>query len=111
MIKWKGKNLVPKPMTPQQLLAEHLQKSSEVRVECEKKNVSALHKSVSESHKPYERDKNKIEDKSFVMLATKCEMRDVRCNPGPVLIVLVYKDLLRSANDITSLPSVVSRLL
>jgi hypothetical protein len=47
-IKCKGKNLVLKPMTPQQLLVEHLQKSSEVRVESEKKNVSALHKSVSE---------------------------------------------------------------
>src|SRR6185312_15908850 len=58
-IKWKGKNLVLKPMTPQQLLAEHLQKSSEVQIESEKerekKNMSALHKSVSESHKPNER--------------------------------------------------------
>jgi hypothetical protein len=45
------------------------------------------------------------------MLATKSEMRDVRCNPSQVLIVLVYKDMLLSANDITSLPSVVQRLL
>jgi hypothetical protein len=36
MIKWKGKNIVLKPMTPQQLLVEHLQKSSEVRVQSEK---------------------------------------------------------------------------
>jgi hypothetical protein len=43
----------------------------------EKKNVSALHKSVSESHKPNERDKNKREDKNLIMLATKSEMRDV----------------------------------
>jgi hypothetical protein len=98
-------------MTPQQLLAEHLQKSFEVRVESEKKNVSALHKSVSGIHKPSERDKNKREDKNLVMLATKTEMRDVRCNPGKSLIVLVYKDMLLSSNDITSLPSVVSRLL
>jgi hypothetical protein len=66
---------------------------------------------MSESHKPKERNKNKREDKNLVMLATKSEMRDVRCNPGQVLIVLVYKDMLLSANDITSLPSVVSRLL
>jgi hypothetical protein len=59
MTKWKGKNLVLEPMTPRQLLAEQLQKSSKVRVERGKKNVSALHKSVSESHKPNERDKNK----------------------------------------------------
>jgi hypothetical protein len=42
-------------MTPQQILAENLQKSSEVKVqseeEKEKKKMSALHKSVSESHK------------------------------------------------------------
>jgi hypothetical protein len=43
-IKWKRKNLVLKSMTPQQLLAQHLQKSSEVSIESEKKNVSALHK-------------------------------------------------------------------
>jgi hypothetical protein len=66
---------------------------------------------VSQSHKPNERDKNKREDKILIMLATKSEMRDVRCNPGQVLIVLVYKDMLLSANDITSLPSVISRLL
>lgn len=83
-------------MTPQQLLAEHLQKSSKVRVESEKKSMSALHKSVSESHRPNERDKNKREENYLVMLATKSEMRDARCNPGQVLILLVYKDMLLS---------------
>jgi hypothetical protein len=47
----------------------------------------------------------------MIMLATKSEMRDVRCNPGQVLIVLVYKDMLPPSNDITSLPSVISHLL
>jgi hypothetical protein len=51
-------------MTPQQIMAEHLQKSSEVKVESErereKKNfLSATHNSVSESHKPNVRDKRK----------------------------------------------------
>ena len=54
-------------MTPQQVLAEHLQKSSEVKVESEKerekKKLSALHKSVSESHMPNVRDKKKGEGK------------------------------------------------
>ena len=113
-IKWKGKNLVLKPMTPQQLLAEHLQKSSEVQIESEKerekKNMNALHKSMSESHKPNERDKKKREENNLIMLATKSEMRDVRNNPSQVLVVLVYKDTLISANNITSLPSVISHL-
>ena len=38
-------------------------------------------------------------------------MREVRNNPKQVLFVLVYKDILISANDMTSLPSVLSHLL
>jgi hypothetical protein len=60
-IKWKGKEMVLKPMTPQQIHAENLQKSSEVKVqseeEKEKKKMSALHKLVSESHKQNIREK------------------------------------------------------
>ena len=45
-INLKGKKLILKPMTPQQILAEHLQKNSEVRNESgkegEKKNLSAF---------------------------------------------------------------------
>ena len=48
---------------------------------------------------------------NLVMLATKSEMREVRNNPEQVLFVLVYKDILISPNDMTSLPSVVSHLL
>ena len=47
-IKWKGKEFVLKAMTPQQIMAEHLQKVSEVRVENErekdKNNLSATQK-------------------------------------------------------------------
>jgi hypothetical protein len=66
---------------------------------------------VSESHKPNLRDKKKGEGEHLVMLATKSETRDVRNSPDQVLFVLVCKDILISANDITSLPSVVSNLL
>jgi hypothetical protein len=45
------------------------------------------------------------------MLATKSEMREVRNNPDQVLFVLVCKDILVSANDNTSFPSMVSHLL
>ncbi|WVZ98177.1 hypothetical protein U9M48_043646 [Paspalum notatum var. saurae] len=114
----KGRKFVLKPMTPQQILAEHLQKSSGVRDESgkeEKKKSSAFHKSESESHQPNMREKlrdqKKEEGKNLVMLATKSEMREVRNNPDQVLFVLVCKDILFSANDNTSFPSVVSQLL
>jgi hypothetical protein len=114
-IKWKGKSLLLKPMTPQQILAEHLQNSSKVKVESEKEReknkLSTLHKPVSESDKPNEGDLKKREGNNLVMLATKSEMRDVRRNPYQEFIVLLYKDTLLSANDITSLPSVISHLL
>jgi hypothetical protein len=35
-IKWKGKQMVLKPMTPEQIHGEHLQKSSEVKVQSER---------------------------------------------------------------------------
>jgi hypothetical protein len=66
-IKWKGKELILKPMKPQQILAEHLQKSSDVRSESGKggkKNLSAFHKSESESHKPNMRDNKKERERT-----------------------------------------------
>ena len=45
------------------------------------------------------------------MKATKYEMRDVRKSLDQVLIILVCKDTLLSANDLTSIPSVVARVL
>ncbi|CAM8937210.1 unnamed protein product [Rhodiola kirilowii] len=46
-IKWKGKDLVLRPMTPQQIMAEHMQKVSSQRSENEreKKKLSDLHSS------------------------------------------------------------------
>jgi hypothetical protein len=113
-IKWKGKEMILKPMTPQQIIAEHLQKSSEVKVESEKekekKNLSAISKSMSESEMPNLSNKNKRAGENLVMVATKSEMRDVRNNPTQVLIVLVYKDTLLLANNLTSIPSVIARV-
>jgi hypothetical protein len=58
--------MILKPMTPQQIHAENLQKSSEVKVqseeEKEKKKMSALHKSVSESHKQNMREERKARE-------------------------------------------------
>jgi hypothetical protein len=57
----------------------------------------------------YEREKG--EGDNLVKIATKSEMRDVRNNPNQIFIVLVYKDTLLSANDLTSIPSVVAHVL
>jgi len=111
----KGKKFVLKPMMPQQIMAEHLQKQTEISPASEgreeQKKLSAIHNSVSECHKPNLRDKKKGEGEHLVMLATKSELREVRNNPDQVLFVLMCKDILISPNDITSLPSVVSHLL
>jgi hypothetical protein len=67
IIKWKGKEMALKPMTLEQIHVEHLQKSSEVKVqsekEKEKKKMSALHKSMSESHKRNMTEKRNVRDK------------------------------------------------
>jgi hypothetical protein len=95
-----------KPITPQQIIAEHLQKSSKVKVESEKErmknNLSAISKTVSEIQMPNLSDKNQRARKNLVMIATKSEMRDVINNPTQVLIVLVYKDTLLPQLDIYS---------
>ena len=111
----KGRKFVLKPMTPQQIMAEHLQKKTEISTASrggeEQKKLSAIHNSVSECYKPNSKDKKKEEGEHLVMLATKSELREVRNNPYQVLFVLVNKDVLISPNDITSLPSVVADLL
>jgi hypothetical protein len=111
----KGRKFVLKPMTPQQIMAEHLQKKTEISVAIrggeEQKKLSAIHNSVRECYKPNSRDKRKEEGEHPVMLATKSELREVRNNPYQILFVLVNKDVLISPNDITSLPSVVADLL
>jgi len=115
MLDLKGRKFVLKPMTPQQIMAEHLQKKTEISTASrggeEQKKLSAIHNSVSECYKPNSRDKRKEEGEHLVMLATKSELREVRNNPYQVLFVLVNKDVLISPNDITSLPSVVADLL
>jgi hypothetical protein len=110
----KGRKFILKPMTPQQIMVEHLQKKTEISAASrgeEQKKLSAIHNSVSECYKPNSRDKRKEEGEHLVMLATKSELREVRNNPYQVLFVLVNKDVLISPNDITSLPSIVADLL
>ena len=84
-------------MTRQQIMAEHLQKKPEISPASkggeEQNKLSAIHNSVSESHKRNLSDK-KREGEHLVMLATKSELREVKKNPNQVLFVLVCKDVL-----------------
>jgi hypothetical protein len=102
-------------MTPQQIMAEHLQKKTKISAASrggeEQKKFSAIHNLVSECYKPNSRDKKKEVGEHLVMLTTKSKLREVRNNQNQVLFVLVSKDDLISPNDITSLPSVVVDLL
>jgi hypothetical protein len=111
----KGRKFVLKPMTPQQIMAEHLQKKTEISTASkggeEQKKLSVIHNSMSECYKPNLRDKKKEEREHLFMLTTKSELSEVRNNPNQVLFVFVSKDVLISPNDITSLPIVVVDLL
>ena len=79
--------------------------------EREKKNTSAVQKSVGEHHKPNMSGKREHERRKVVMIATKSEMREMRENPNMTHFVLLYKDAIHTANDMTSLPSVASNVL
>ena len=97
-------------MTPAQIMAADMQKKlSESKRE--RKNTSAVPKSVSERHKPNMSGKREHERKRVVMIATKSEMREMRENPNMTHFVLLYKDAILTTNDMTSLPSVVSNVL
>jgi len=108
--KWQGKGIKLLPMTPAQIMAANMQKKLS-ESEREKKNTSAVPKSVSERHKPNMSGKREHERKWFVMIATKSEMREMRENPNMTHFVLLYKDAILTTNDMTSLPSVVSNVL
>jgi hypothetical protein len=62
-LKWR--KFVLKPMTPQHIMVEHLQKKTEISAASrggeEQKKLSAIHNSVSECYKPNSRDKKKEE--------------------------------------------------
>ena len=55
--------------------------------------------------------KREHEGRKVVMIATKSEMREMRENPNMTHFVLLYKDAILTANDMTSLPSIVSTAL
>jgi hypothetical protein len=64
-------------MSPTQVIAANMQKRMS-ESERKKKDTSAVHKSVSESHNPNMSGKRKNERKSMVVVATKSEMREMR---------------------------------
>jgi hypothetical protein len=97
-------------MSPTQIIAANMQKKMSGS-ERKKKDTSAVHKSLSESHNPNMSGKRENERKSMVVVATKSEMREMRENPNITHFVLLYKDAILTANDMTSLPSAVSNVL
>ena len=105
-----GKGVKLLPMTPTQIIAANMQKKMS-ESEREKKNTSAVHKSVSERHKPNMSGKREHERKSMVAIATKSEMKKMIENPNITYFVLLYKDAILSTNGMISLPSVVSNVL
>ena len=108
--KSQGKGIKLLPMTPAQIMAADMQKRLS-ESEREKKNTSAVPKSVSEHHKPNMSGKREHERKRVVMIATKSEMREMRENPNMTHFVLLCKDAILTTNDMTSLPSVASNVL
>jgi hypothetical protein len=108
--RWHGKGVKLLPMSPTQIIAANMQKKMSGS-ERKKKDTSAVHKSLSESHNPNMSGKRENERKSMVVVATKSEMREMRENPNITHFVLLYKDAILTANDMTSLPSAVSNVL
>jgi len=105
--------VILQPLTPTQIVNDSAQKI-EVRVESTKdrERKSVIPHSVTESHQPNSSRKRKSEGgKKLVMLATKSDVREMRANPNLMYFVLLYKDALITTNDLTSLPTVVSRVL
>jgi len=94
------------PMTPAQIMTTNMQKKLSERER--KKNISVVQKSVSERHKPNMSGTRENEGIKIVMIATKSEMREMRENPNMTHFVLLYKDAILTAKDMTSLHSVVS---
>jgi hypothetical protein len=108
--RWHGKGVKLLPMSPTQIIAANMQKKMSGS-ERKKKDTSAVHKSLSESHNPNMSGKRENERKSMVVVAKKSEMREMRENPNITHFVLLYKDAILTANDMTSLPSAVSNVL
>jgi hypothetical protein len=95
--KWTNKNLVLRPMTPSQIIAENAQNLPKIQQEkdpCEMsgERLNQLH--VSESHKPNLSEKIK----SAMMIATKCEMSDLsvthtnNLSPNTLSLLLVLQE-------------------
>ena len=109
---WHGKEVILRPMTPQQIVNESRQKI-EVNHENERERLDrrATPLSVSECHKPNLSGKQNGEgENSLVMLATKSDLREFSEDPTLEPFVLMCKGV-QSTNDITPLPISVSRVL
>ena len=94
--KMDNQNMKLFPMTPNQILAQSLQKKVEVKLGDDKISLKGR-----QGH----------EENKLVMITNKFNVKEIRCNPELMHIILVYKDTLITTNDITNLPSSVSQVL
>ena len=93
--KWHGQEVVLRPMTPSQIIAD----SAPRVATCQGGKVKN------------ESGQKKGEGKELVMLATKVDLREVRRDSTIYHLILVCKDLILSTNDSPPLPSALSSLL
>ena len=106
--KWHGQEVVLRPMTPSQIVADNAPRVATCQGE-KVKNESRP--SMSENHKTHESGQKKGEGRELVMLATKSDLREVRRDSTIYHLILVCKDLVLSTNDSPPLPSALSSFL
>ena len=112
-LNWHGKEVMLRPMTPQEIVNESRQK---VVVNREAKRERLTRREtplpVSESHKTNLSGKKKSEgENSVVMLATKSDLREFGEDPTLVPLVLMCKGEILVSNDMTPLSIGVSNVL
>jgi hypothetical protein len=112
-LNWHGKDIILRPMTPQQIVNESRQKT-EVNLEKESERVEKQEStpSMSENSKTKLSGKNKCEGVSLLcMLATKEDLREFSEDPSLLPIVLMHKGEILVSNDMTPFPIGVSNVL
>ena len=105
---------VLRPMTPSQAIADNAKTLARKQQEQSSRELSGereIHQKGSESHKPNLSASIVKSTKGLALLATKCEMRDLREKPSILHFVLVCKGEVFETNDFTNLPPSLMSLL
>ena len=109
-LNWHNKDIILRPMTPQQIVNESRQKT-EVNLEKESERVEKSENNISVSE-TNPRPSGKSKGVSLLtMLATKDDLREFGEDPSLVPIVLMHKGEILVSNDMTPLSIGVSNVL